>query len=316
MSSMSLELKGVSQHFQHDNLSNILEFNLKTYYDWSLLSLGAWNDVTIPTSGVYGGDFSRLRLVQDANYTSGCVWEAAKKDFVWESGVNYTGVTGNVMNPQPVGQPVVGGVTITTGYYVDYPNGRLIFENAINVTGVVKLPYAYRYVQVYRADDAPWWRQIQYHAHRVDSTQFLQSASGEWSIFGVNRVQLPAVVIEVVPRGFGKGWELGSDSLEQVRDVQFHILAENSWDRNNLMDIFNCQVDRKIHLFNSNSAVSDWPLDYRGMLTGSKNYPYFVSETGHRWRVCEFKESFITDVRQLHPNLYVATVRTITETIV
>jgi hypothetical protein len=311
MSSIDLRLKGIQQHIGQDNISNILESNLKMYYDWALLCIGGWTDVNIPTSGVYGGDFSQLRPVTDENYTSGTVWEAARKDFVWESGVNYTGITGGVYNPLPVGQPVVNGVTVTSGYYIDYPNGRLIFDTA--KAGTVKLPHSYRAVQIYKVDDAPWWREIQQNSFRPDSTQFLQSASGSWSIFGVNRVQLPAVVIQVVPRGTAEGWELAGGSLRQSRDILFSIVAETSWERNNLMDIFNCQTDRGIILFNTNTACNEFPLDYRGMLTGDKNYPYFA--TGYAWSKCEMHDSFITEVRDVHPRLFLATVRTTTKTI-
>ncbi len=314
MSSITLGLKGVQQHINYDNLSNILESNLKMYYDWALLSIGGWVAVSVPTSGAYGGDFSRLRPVDDANYDEGQVWETARKDLVWESGINYVNPTGGIYNPTPVGLPQVNGVPVSTGYYVDYPNGRVIFENA--QTGTVKMAHSYRYAQIYKSDDAPWWREIQYRSHRIDNDQFLQSASGEWSIFGTNRIQLPAIILEVVPRGFGKGWHLGSESLEQSRDVLFSIVSETPWERKNLMDIFNSQVARKIHLFNSNTALNEWPLDYRGALTGVQNYPYFVSSSGHRWKVCEMKQSLITDVEQIHPKLFIATVRTTTETIV
>lgn len=313
MSSISLDLKGVHANIGSDNISNILESNFKMYYDWAFLSyLGAWVDVNVPTSGVYGGDFSTLRKVDDPNYTYGQVWEAARKDFVWESGVDYTNATGGISNPRAVGNPVVNGSTVTTGYYVDYPNGRVIFNSA--QTGTVKLPYAYRYVQLYRIDDAPWWRELQYSSHRPDSEQFTQSSSGDWSIFGVNRIQLPAVVIEVVPRGTAKNWEMGSDSLIQTREVRFTIFAETSWERKNLMDIFNAQVDRNINLFDTNEASAESPLDYRGMLTGTKNYPYF--NTGYKWAICTMQDSFVTDVGQIHPNLYIANVTTSTETIV
>jgi hypothetical protein len=312
---VNLGLKGGQRHISDDALSNSLEVNLKAFYDWAFLSqLGGWTEVTVPTSGIYGADFSRLRMVSDPNYTDGQVWETPRKDLVWESGVDYENKTGGTDNPLAVGNPIVNGVPVTTGYYINYQNGQVIFNNA--VAGTVKLQHSYRSVQIYRADDAPWWRQIQQNSFRPDSSQYLQSESGNWSIFGQHRIQLPAVVIEVVPRGLAEGVELGSDALRHSRDILFNVVAETAWERNNLMDIFNAQVERGIWLFNTNDALNEWPFDYRGSLTGDKTYPYFVSSSGYRWRVCDMNESFITDVQQVHPNLYMATVRTTTETIV
>lgn len=317
MYTVDLGLKGGQRHITDDAVSNTLEHNLKMWYDWAFLSqLGGWTEVAVPTSGIYGADFSRLRLVSDGNYTSGQVWETPRKDLVWESGVDYQNYTGGTDNPLAVGNPIVNGVAVTTGYYIDYQNGQVIFTNPISTSATVKLQHSYRTVQIYRADDAPWWRQIQQNSYRPDSSQFLQAGSGNWVIYGQNRIQLPAVVIEVVPRGQSKGWSLGSDSLRQSRDILFNILAETATERNNLMDIFNAQVERGIWLFNVNDARAEWPLDYRGSLTGTKTYPYFVSETGYRWRECEMNESFITDVIQVHPSLFMATVRTTTETII
>jgi hypothetical protein len=313
MSCVNLRLKGVHQHINYDQLSNTLESNFKMYYDWAFLTIGGWSDVSVPTSGIYGADFSRLRPVYDPNYNDGQVWEAARKDFVWESGIDYVNTTGGTGNPSPVGLPVVNGTPVSTGYYIDYPNGQVIFTNP--VTGTVKLPHSYRLVQVYKLDDAPWWREIQNSSYRPDSDQFLQSASGDWSIFGTNRIQLPAVVVGVSTRGTANGYEIGSSSLEEVRDVVFGIISENPWDRKNLMDIINSQVGRKLPLFNANTAVNEWPLDYRGMLTGTKDYPYLVSESGYYWSTCDLQKSSITDVQMLHPQLYMAVVRTTTETI-
>ncbi len=314
---VNLGLKGGQRHLTDDAISNSLEVNLKMYYDWAFLSqLGGWSEVSLPTNNIYGADFSRLRPVSDPNYTDGQVWETPRKDLVWESGVDYANRTGGVENPLAVGNPVVNGTPAASGYYVNYQNGQVIFNSAISTSATVNMQHSYRSVQIYRADDAPWWRQIQQRSFRPDSSQFLQAGSGNWSMFGQNRIQLPAVIIEVVPRGTSNGWELGSDSLKQVRDILFNVVAETAIERNNLMDIFNAQVHRGIWLFNTNDVISEWPFDYRGSLTGTKTYPYFVSSSGYRWRTCDMHESYLSDVMELHPSLFMATVRTTMETII
>jgi hypothetical protein len=319
MSNEFIALKCVQRSIGDDNLTNMLETNIKTFYDYVLLSsLGAWTEVTLPTSGIYGADFSVLKLVDDPNYDTGQVWEGGRKDWVWETGVNYVDTTGGIQNPLPVGYPVVSGVTITGGYHVNYPQGKVVFNFPVAESASVRIPYSYRNIQLYKADDAPWWEEIQYNSYRLDSNDFAQSASGDWSIFGENRIQLPAVVIEAVPRGGlnNRGYEIGSEALIASRDIKFHILAENRFDRNNLMDIFNLQSEYNIVLFDTNdlTASSDYPLDYRGMLTGTKMYPDFIVD--HKFKHCRFVNSSISDVTQVHPGLYMASVRTTMEVVV
>jgi hypothetical protein len=129
---------------------------------------------------------------------------------------------------------------------------------------------------------------------------------------------MPAVVIESVPRGTSRGWELGSNSKEASRDILFHIYAETRGDRNNLMDIFNLQTDRKIYLFDMNQVVANnaFPLNYQGELVNLINYENLVSPTGYRWKPCLMQNSTITNVSQIHPNLYTAVVRTTMSVIV
>ena len=77
-------------HVGENLLINQMESTLKTYLDWGLLSVGGWTNITTPTSGAYGGTFDALRVVSDPAYTDGQVWESAKKDWVWETGMDYS----------------------------------------------------------------------------------------------------------------------------------------------------------------------------------------------------------------------------------
>lgn len=318
MHDIALSLKSVQPHIGYSDISDMLETNMKAYYDWALLNIGAWVDVDIPTSGGYGGDYSRLRPVSDPLYTDGQVWEGARKDWAYETGVNYVGTDNNLYNPQNVGVPQINGSPATGAYHINYPQGRLVFDTPISQSSVVKLAHAYRYVQIVRANDAPWWRELQEKSFRVDSAQFLQTQSGYWSAMGEHRVQMPCIVIEVTSPGRTDDTQLGGGSLNVNRAVKFSILAETPSDRNKLMDIINLQVDKSLWLFNTNTMaeVTGYPLDYRGMLVGSGMYPNFISETGYRYATCRLADSTITDVRQLHPNLHMAVVRTTTETII
>ena len=72
---------------QDAKLSNILIDNFITFYDWGFLDAGQFYNISVPQSGIYGGDRHKLRLVDSPNYTAGQVWEGYRQNWVWESGI-------------------------------------------------------------------------------------------------------------------------------------------------------------------------------------------------------------------------------------
>ena len=67
-------LKGLTKYGE-TTLTSHMEDGAVTFFNWGLLEAGAFFNVKIPSSGIYGGDSHRLRLVDDPNYTKGQVWE-------------------------------------------------------------------------------------------------------------------------------------------------------------------------------------------------------------------------------------------------
>lgn len=315
-----LKFKNI-KHIGNDQFISQLESNLKVHCDWALLGIGGWTDVNAPTSGAFGGDFNILRLVDDPSYTDGQVWEGARKDWVYETGVGYIDATGGgPHNPNVVGIPTVDAVAATTGtYHVNYPLGRIIFDTAESITAEVKVTYAMRDIQVYRADDAPWFRELQFRSYRLDDEQYSQVGSGNWSMGSHHRVQFPAVIIEVVPRSNNTPYEMGNGSLVRHQDVLFHVLAESRWMRNTLLDIFMNQDDKAIYLFDGNkiSESGDFPLDFRGELVGTKMYPDLVEPdgVGYRWKTCHFTNAQAAEIDSINPALHQGVVRLTAEVV-
>jgi hypothetical protein len=307
------DLKGVF-HIANTTLMEELESNLKMYLDWGFLRIGAWLDVTSPsTPGGYGGNFSQLRLVNDPNYTSGQVWESARKDWVWETGVDYVDLDGDTVNPKVVPATVKVNNVNTNYSWINYPLGRVYFTNPISTTATVLADYSYRWVQVYRASSDDWWKELQYRSFRVDDSYFTQTQDGSWSVGGQHRIQMPTIVIEAMPKAISRPYQLGDGSYWVEQDVICHVLAESGRDRNKLVDILRGQYDSTIWLFNSNSISSaeDWPLDSRGMLVdGTKTYPSLVdSVTGYPWVRCRFSRTEVMNIQAFNSRLYEARVK-------
>lgn len=306
-------------HVGENLLINQMESTLKTYLDWGLLSVGGWTNIETPTFGAFGGTFDTLRAVSDPAYVDGQVWESARKDWVWETGMDYSGVMSDGsltgVDPIQITGVTVDGNTYGTGdgtyaHHYNYPLGRVIFDSPISTVSSVKLEYSYRNVQTYIADQAPWWDEIQQNSLRVDDPTFDQAGSGNWGILSNHRVQLPAVVIEAVPRRTFTSFQMGDTSQFVYQDVLFHIIAGTRWWRNNLVDIVSFQKDTNIMMYDNNTVAQSgaYPLDYRGMvIDDSKNYPCLAAE--YPFKHMRFFNCIVTEMNTLNSRLYQGTVR-------
>lgn len=295
-------------------LSEQLETNLTSWFNWCFLGIGGFFNVRVPTSGYFGGDMHRLRRVEDPYYQAGQVWQGFRHDWVWETGVEY---------PQ---QPIrVSGVYVNSAFYpssttgaykhhVNYPLGRVVFDSPISPTSLVACEYSYRYVQ-FTTPNVPWWREIQQDSFRVDDSQFGQVGSGAWAMLAQNRIQLPAVVVEVQPNAKRKGLQLGGGDIVS-QDVVFHVIAETPWDRNQLHDTITFQWQKRIIAFEKNWMADSgcYPLDENGTpVSGAKMYPDLVKATGEGgfgWQQIRFKEFTGFPVpKEVTAPLYVCKVR-------
>ena len=305
-------------HIGNTLLSSEIENNMKWFLDWAFLGIGGWSNVTMPTSGAFGGTFDTLRLVNDPSYSNGQVWEGARKDWVWETGSSYEG-----HDPIQISGVYVNGVLKGTGdatyaHHYNYPLGRVVFDNPISTTDTVKVEYSYRNVQVYVADEAPWWDELQYNSLRVDDAYYSSTGSGSWGILANHRVQMPAIVLETVPRRRFKPYQLGDTSQFVQQDIVFHIVGENRWWRNQLVDILSYQIDSQVWLFKTDTLIESgaYPLDYRGMKVASPlNYNNVVNTPQYRYLLARMTDMSITEMESYDARLHEGTVRATLEVV-
>jgi hypothetical protein len=300
---------------QDATISNILLDNFINFYDWGFVDRGSFYSINIPQSGIYGGDRHKLRVADDPNYTDGKIWEAYRQNWVWESGI-----TGTTQQPIDVSGVFIDGDFYATGnvtnpFYVDYPNGRVVFDSAISTTSDVQVEFSHKWVQVVPAEGISWFRQIQQRSFRNES-DFQVSNSGGWANLGQTRVQLPALAIEVIPPRSLEGYQLGGGQWVN-NEIVFYAITENHWECANIMDTVLYQNDKTIHLFDPTrvgmSGVS--PFNYRNELREnaipSGLYPNLVDN--FFWRRCWINNSRANDITQLSPDLYIGSVRCSTQ---
>ena len=307
-----LKFKHVN-HYGETQLMSRLGLNLKAWFDSGFLCIGAWTNITPPTPGAFGGDFSQLRLVHDPSYTDGTVYEGVRMDWAWESNVNYTDVDATPNN-NPISPALIFvNASPTVPEFINYPLGRVHFSVPLASTDVVTASYSYRNVQVSIADTTEWWKELQYRSFRPDDTHFSQTNDGSWIVGGQHRVQMPHILIETVPRGIGRPAQLGDGSIWREQDVLIHVLAESKFERDKITDIIADQMDKNIWLFDNDAVAlaGDFPLDYRGeIVDATKDYDALVDGVmGHRWERCRFIRTQISEVEALNTRLYEGVVR-------
>ena len=79
------------------------------------------------------------------------------------------------------------------------------------------------------------------------------------------RLQLPVLAVEVKEEY--EPYALGALTHFVNTDVLFHVLAEDDYDRDKLLDIVSLQDGKVMNLFDSDyiGRQQKFPLDYRGM---------------------------------------------------
>ena len=311
------DLKGVTA-FGESTITNDIRENVVAFFEWGILNKGGFVNVELSDSGVYGGNSSTLRPVNHPHYSAGQVWETHKANWVWQSGLSPT--------PSPLvantpSYPGVSGVYVgstfyaagTTGTYshvLDHENGRVVFNTAIPTGSLVQCEHSYKYVNITISEGLPWFKEIQQRSERID-TDFL-STSGSWSQFPRNRVQLPAIGVEITPNREMVGYQLGGGHYVYT-DVLFHCIAEDVYMRDALMDTVNLQNQKTINMFSLNSLADSgtFPLNESGVpASGALRYPDLT--TTYPGGTMYFKDMSIDSIYSFG-NVHVATVKCTTE---
>lgn len=307
------QLNGIN-NTQDVTISNILLDNFLTFYDWGFLDKGGFYNSRIPASGMYGGSKTKLAPLKDPNYIDGQVWQANRKNWVWETGtsvgspVNISGIyVANVYTP-------IGSQTIP--YNINYKDGQVIFNDGIAVSSNVQIEYSSKWLNVIPAKGIPWFREIQRGSNRIDNTSFVQYGSGDWAQLGQTRVQLPALAIEVVPAREMRPYQLGGGQTSH-NDIIMHVITENEWECSNIMDQITYQNERTIYLYDPNKMAASGVsiFDNNNYLTdkarASGMYPFLVDN--FRYRDCYIYDSRAQNIIELSPKLWMGVVRCKTE---
>jgi hypothetical protein len=310
-------LKGFS-NLGDATLTNHIRENFIQFFDYGLLEKNNFDNVTIPTSGVYGGDDHVLRPVDDPRYTYGQVWEGFRQNWVWQSGVGALTSTDDA-NPGVSGVYVNGTFypasgTGTYSHHINHPLGRVVFDTAIDTTSDVTCEYSYKYINVTKCDGLNWFKEVQKRSDRSENSDFA-NASGDYAILSDNRYQLPAIGIEIGSSRKGKPFQIGGGQIITT-DYYFHCVAEDGYTRDTLVDIVSLQNLHNLRTFDLNLIAESgtFPLDYKGTpVSGAMLYPELLTNyEGTKIRLIDIG---MDSVYAISPDIHVGTVKFTAETI-
>lgn len=273
---------------------NSLETNLKLFLDHSFLSIGSWSDVVVNQQNFLTSSLSKLEMDDDPSFKRGQVWISARKDWVYDDSIIY-----NEKSPLVINGILVNNTMTTSGYYIDYANGRVIFDQIKSPQTNIQISYSYRNIQTHRSSDCNWWKVVE--SGIIEPKDMKSTGLGQWTIGPHHKIQMPCIVIDAVPRSRGLPYELGSKALKIEQDILFNVLAENKNDRNQLLDIIRLQQDNTIWLFDTNKAAQDnkLPLSYNGSINpNGLTYLELVNE--YKWAKTHINNIVLSEVSSIN----------------
>lgn len=300
-------------------LNNEIQDNLIEYFDWNLLEKANYFNVDLNEQSYGGNDYSLLTLSSNSTFDSGTAWDGFRKNWVWQSGINPSGLPSPIVGTDN-SLPGISGVYVddtfhpsdSTGTYahnVDYFNGRVVFDTPIPTGSKVQAEFSYKYINVLYASSVPWIREFYFNTLDVSNRQTV-------SIPPEMQIQLPAIAIEIVPKRTMKPYELGALGQFVYTDVLFHCIAEDDQTRNKLVDIVSMQNDSIIPMFDTNQISKNdaFPLNNFGYpVSGALRYPDLLSTyTGNSFVLRDINVQVID---MINSNLHAGVVRCTTELI-
>lgn len=199
-------------------------------------------------------------------------------------------------------------------YNVDYPNGRVVMNYALEAEIPNVCSYSYRNVQVYIEGQMPHNFEVQKNSLAgplttgddglISDPNFLQDPS--------HKIQLPAIIIEAIENRTSKGYELGAGSLKCKQDVLFTVIAQNKYEMKFLTDVLANQKHKTIPLFDIDvvSSRNDMPLTFEGYRnTSGKSYPEIINDSTAYWATCFIENAYVSQVETNSPDIYQSKVR-------
>lgn len=302
---------GIDKYNVH-SLTTQLEQNIVSFIDDGLLKIGAFGNVDSTFSNIYGANMHVLRPSSDVHNSDYTVWHTPRENWVYEnvSGdytpIAFSGVTVNgTFYPAPTGDE-------NLGYSVNYKQGVISFDTALDPSSTVTASYSYKLFNVDVANQSRLWRVIQTNSFKAENFSNNYNASGDYDIPPEHRTQLPTIIVESVNRSRNQPFRLGDTSLLSTQSVLVHTISESKADCDKISDILNRQQGRYIDLYNLNTLIDSgvYPLNFDGSVnTGMLEYDQILANSDYVLMSSRFSRITVSEMKFYGLKLYGSTVQ-------
>jgi hypothetical protein len=270
----------------------VLRDNIISWLDSAMLKIGGYIDVTNQVTAY--GQRNEMYPLNGSDTT----FFSRRGNWVWEPdyGINISGV-------------YIDGALQTSGYSINYRDGIVEFDSP--VSGTVTIDHTEKYVEVFNAQDNDFYR-VDDSSFEVSDGYFL---TGSGTIHPSDKVQLPAIAVEVVNRDSRTPYEIGNTSHYRRTDVLIRVMANDDGISSRLSDFLTDQKETSIRLFDTKQVAQSgyYPLNYDGTVNFAsgyydnliENFPYNNIKNSKVF----IKDAFSEDLNYITPNLCKVTVR-------
>jgi hypothetical protein len=287
-----------------------LEDSMKMFLDYAFLQIGGFINVNRPTTYSKNNDgLSRLNRTNDPTIQNR-VWESVKKDWVYETEIQFNNISPNSISGIYVNDSFLPGPTgiAPNSYKINYPEGRIIFDKLLPDTTSVELDYSYRYVQVYKSENCGWFRELQSSNFTRKDFEY----KGDNFITSNHRIQMPCIVMEMTPRTILIPYELGNISNIINQDVLLYVISENASKRKEIVEKLLIQKDNTFNILDTNNIAKSNKNDL--LYDGQKNpersdYGQFSENDDYIKNRAIIKNTTITEFNTITDSLYLGIVR-------
>ena len=240
-------------------LSEKVEANLVSFFDFGLLDKGGYFNIDINQTGDYVSNLSSLTKVVD---NRGFTYWAGPKNWVYESGADSSGVNAPAqIYLNGSGSPYVSGtINYREGYVYNLPAAT---------TGV-RAEFSYKWVTCVSAKKSGYGRSIKSNTNRIDLDPVARSGAPEYSI------TLPFVSFDVPSISESKPFGLGSSlqPMQYTYNTKVTVVGESPDDVKRIADILVKQQQYPINTFDPETVTSSgaYPLTINGNLNSGKTH--------------------------------------------
>lgn len=267
------------------SLSEKIEINLISIFDWGFLDNGGYLNIDINQSGAYVNNLSALTKVEDARGFT--CWQG-QKNWVYEESADSSGV-----NCPP--RIYTNNILYTGICTINYRDGNVTFPTAKTD---VRAEYAYKWVTVTSARKVENFRSIRYRNTRPDIN------NGENKYPQELFVPMPFVSFDVPPITSSKPYGVGflSPRLFKHR-ISAHVVGETHSDVMRICDIICKQQGFIFDTFDPQLVHNsgDYPLNFNGTLNSGKNHDELAAL--YPWSTIRIDSAEADNSSYIHENI-------------